>query len=51
MLDATIAKIYAAIQDIDTEVALKALAQVDREIRAANSSIGPLPDFKPMNAA
>lgn len=51
MLDETKQKIYAAIQGVDIEVTLKALTEVDREIRAANSSLGPLPDFEPMNPA
>ena len=50
MLEETIQKITTAIEGVDIETALKALAQVDRTIRAANTSEGPLPDFKPMNS-
>lgn len=51
MLEETIQKIEAAIQDVEIEVVLKALAEVDRKIRAANASSGPLEGFQPMNAS
>lgn len=50
MLEETIQKIEAAIQGVEIEVALKALAEVDRKVRASNSSSGTLEGFQPMNA-
>lgn len=49
MLEETIQKIETAIEGVEIETALKALAEVERKIRAANSSSGPLPGFEPMN--
>lgn len=48
--ESLISKIETAIRFVDVNEALKALAEVERKIRADNSSSGPLPDFKPMNA-